>query len=88
MVIATDTRVAALVVQRASRVRRTFKAGSGAQVFTDGFDLMVGHVMKHWPRHDLEKAAVVGRWKAVQRSGSWGNGCAGEVEVIEINTSP
>ncbi|HEX8812502.1 MAG TPA: hypothetical protein VF742_10960, partial [Terracidiphilus sp.] len=55
---------AAIVVQHRERILkrrwkvawlgRAFDAGDGTQVLIDSLDLMVGHVVKYWPRHDLE----------------------------------
>src|SRR5271170_6722740 len=79
---------ATVVVQDVARIRRAFETGNGAQVFVDGSELMVGHVVKRWPWHDLEKASVDGRRNAVCRGGSWRNVCTGRVDFIEINAGP
>src|SRR5580658_3935221 len=56
-----------VVVQRVSRVRRPFDAGDGAQIFVDGIEIMIGHVRKCWPWHDLEKTAVNWSGNAIWR---------------------
>ena len=33
-------------------------AGDRAQILVDGFEIMVSHVRKRWPWHDLEKIPV------------------------------
>src|SRR5271154_6275908 len=75
-------------MQDVIRVRRAFQTRNRAQVFVDGIDLMVSYVMKRWPRHNLEKASVVRRRKAVCRRRSWRNVCTGRMDFIEINTGP
>src|SRR5579872_2066213 len=91
-----DRRVApaAIVVQHRKRVlKRRWKiawfgracdAGNGTQVLVNSFDLMVGHVVKHRPGHDLQKTAVHGRWNAVGWRRSRQSRCTGWMKVIEI----
>ena len=43
---------------RRRSARRVVDARDGTQVFVDGLDVMVGHVGKGWPWHDLEKITV------------------------------
>src|SRR5215469_10049723 len=54
----------AIIVQYAGR-RWSFDARYSAQVFVYGSDVMLGHVLKGRPGHDLQKIAIEGRWKAV-----------------------
>ena len=54
----------AIIVQYAGR-RWSFDARYSAQVFVYGSDVMLGHVLKGRPGHDLQKIALEGRWKAV-----------------------
>src|SRR5271165_5074053 len=65
-----------IVVQRVLRVRRPFDARNGAEIFVDGFELMIRHVLEPWPRHDLEnipirrsRKAVFWRWRRCARAG-------------------
>ena len=98
-VLATDFWVtAAIVVQHRERILewrwkvawlgRPFDARDGTQVLIDSLDLMVGHVVKYGPRHDLEKIAVHRGWNAVCRRRSRQSRCTGWMEVIEIYASP
>ena len=97
-VLASGRRVAAIVVQHRERIlKRRWKvawlgracdAGDGTQVLVDSLDLMVGHLRKHWPWHDLQTASVDGSWNAVRGGGSCGNGCTVWMEVIEICALP
>src|SRR5579864_5286153 len=63
----------AVVVQRVVGVSRTFDARNSAQIFVDRPDVVVRHVLKTGPRHDLQKVAVKWRRKA---PAVW-NACAG-----------
>src|SRR5579864_4311164 len=62
-IVATELWVAAIIAQFVRgacrwRAERIVDAGDGAQILIDGFDLMVGHVVKKRPGHDLELATV------------------------------
>ena len=57
--IASDSAASmTLVVQGVLSVRRAFDAGDRAQIFVDGIEFMVGHLLKRRPGHDLEKITV------------------------------
>jgi hypothetical protein len=64
------------------RTVRTFNTGDGLQILVDGFELMVRHVVKRQPGHDLEKIAIHRRGNAVQFAGS-GVGVA----VVQVGCS-
>jgi hypothetical protein len=75
-----------LVLQiRRARNHLTRVAGDRAQVLVDCPELMVGHVAKGWPSHDLEKIAVERRLETIRRiagrSAIW-------MHVIEIGPVP
>src|SRR5271170_1772087 len=53
----------AVVVQHARRWW-AFYAGNRAQIFVDGDEVVVAHVLKDGPRHYLEEVAVEGRRQA------------------------
>ena len=74
----------AVVVQRVIGVSRTFDARNSAQIFVDRPDVVVSHVLKAGPRHDLQKVAVKWRWKAL----AVGNACTGWMKVIKIFAGP
>jgi hypothetical protein len=44
-------------------VARRLNTGDGAQVFVDGVEILIAHVPKRRPRHDLEQRAVEGTWE-------------------------
>jgi|SRR5580700_2886670 hypothetical protein len=75
-----------------TRRRRTeciVYAGDCAQILVDSFDLMVGHVVKYRPWHDLQLAAVHGRWNAnAQPNVGVCVGLTGWMDIIEIFASP
>ena len=59
----------AVVVQRTRRWW-TCNAGNGAQIFVDGEEVTVRHVVIDRPWHYLEKIAIERRWEAVCGYGS------------------
>src|SRR5215510_826685 len=52
-----------VVVERAGR-RGAFDARDSTQIFVDRLQVMVGHILKRRPRHDLEKITIEGRREA------------------------
>jgi len=73
----------ALVVQVARR-RRSGDARNRTQIFVDGPEVMLSHVVVDRPWHYLEKFAIKGRWKAVCGY----SGGTGWMDVIHVNACP
>ena len=73
--------VAAIVMQRTGRGRPS-DTGDGAQIFVDGPEIVLRHVLKVGPGHDLENISVIGRRKAVCRAWIWRDRCAGRMLVV------
>jgi hypothetical protein len=72
------------------QIRRTCNhltriAGDRAQVLVDRAELMVGHVPKKRPSHDLQQIAVEGWRETIGRSAG---ACATWMYVIEIGAFP
>jgi len=42
---------------------RRLNAGDSTQVFIDGAEIVIGHILKCWPRHHLEQRTVEGTWE-------------------------
>jgi len=59
-------------------------AGSGAEIFVDGTEVVIRHVFINGPRHDLEQIPV--EWKR-HAAGVW-RSCTGRVQVIKIFACP
>src|SRR5580658_8504948 len=49
---------------------------------------MACHILKVWPRHDLEKISVDGRRNAVCRRGSRQSRCTGWMDVVQVVAGP
>src|SRR5881409_466276 len=58
-----------VVVERAGR-RGAFDARDSTEIFVDRLQVMVGHILKRGPRHDLENITIEGRREAVCGYGS------------------
>ena len=59
-------------------------AGNTAQIFVNGPQVVVRHILKRGPWHDLHKRTVKGVRQAV---GGYGRGAA-RMQVIEVNARP
>ena len=72
------------IVVKHARSRWSFDAGYRAQIFIDGADVMVTHVMECWPGHDLQEIAVERRWNTVRghRRG------ARRMQVVQVYSCP
>jgi len=71
-------------MERVSWVRWAFDARDCAEIFADGPEFMVRHVLENRPWHDLENLTVKRRRQAICRDSSR----ARRMEVIEIFTGP
>jgi hypothetical protein len=59
-------------------------AGNSTQILVDGLEILVSHVLKIWPRHDLQELTVEWERDAAGVQGA----CASRMQVIHINASP
>src|SRR5271168_3728749 len=50
-------------------------------------EVVVRHVVEVWPRHDLEKTSIYGRWNAVCWSGSRRTCRASRMDVVQVDAS-
>ena len=75
-----------VVVQNAGR-RRPLDAGDSAEIFVDSRKIMVSHVLKGGPWHDLQKGAVEREREAFGANGAWWAYTA-RMQVITVNASP
>jgi hypothetical protein len=72
-----------IVVERV-RSGRSFNARNRAEIFIDGAQVTVRHVVVDGPRHYLETRAIERGRQAI----SIGGAGAGGMEVIHVNASP
>ena len=70
-----------IVVERIRWVRRAFNAGDGAQVLINCLQIMVRHILKRGPRHDLQLRAIERKWNAVRRNVQRARSCVLLIEV-------
>ena len=70
----------AVVVQIARR-RRACDAGDGTEIFVDGPEVMIGHVLINRPGHYLEEISPERKRNAARVKDPW---WTGRMEVIQI----